>query len=104
MDARDFSVKSPFVDWMVYLNRLDIDPSQLPASASVIKVDDKGSIIITQDVPVDANDQSHVQNVRSVEAALIAGAPIREVILSGNAHEAGFMALIQEKLVPVYSI
>lgn len=68
--TRPFTPGSPFVDWMIYLNRLDIDLSQLPASASVVKVDDQGSIIITQDVPVDANDLSHVQNVRAVEAAI----------------------------------
>lgn len=65
-----FKPGSPFVDWMIYLNYLDIASSQLPPSASVVKVSDHGSIIITQDVPVDANDQSHAQNVRAVEAAI----------------------------------
>lgn len=68
--TRPFTPGSPFVDWMIYLNCLDIGPSQLPSSASVVKLGDQGSIIITQDVPVDANDQNHVQNVRAVEAAI----------------------------------
>ncbi len=69
-DARPFTPGLPFVDWMIYLNRSDIDRTQLPSSASVVNVDGLGTIIVTQDIPVDANDQSHVQNVRAVEAVI----------------------------------
>lgn len=68
--SRSFKPDSPFVDWMIYLNRLDIAQLQLPPSASFVKVGDLGGIVITQDVPVDANNQDHVDNVRAVEAAL----------------------------------
>lgn len=68
--TRPFTPGSPFVDWMIYLKDAAIDPSRLPSSASVVKVNDQGTIIITQDVPVDADDQSHVQNVQAVEAAI----------------------------------
>lgn len=69
-NARPFTPGAPFVDWMIYLSELGSAPSKLPASASVVSVDDLGIIIITQEYPIDANDQSHVQNVQAVEAAI----------------------------------
>lgn len=70
VDARPFTPGSPFVDWMIYLNQTNIDASELPSSASVVSVDGKGTIVITQDAPVDPSDQSHVQNVQAVESAI----------------------------------
>lgn len=70
MDTRPFTPASLFVDWMIYLRQFDINLNQLPPSASVVKVDTQGTIVITQDSPVDAGDQSHLQNVMSVEAAI----------------------------------
>jgi len=72
IETRLFTPGSPFVDWMIYLRRDDINRSRVPPSASVVNVDDLGTIIITQDVPVDANNQEHVQNIQVVEAAISA--------------------------------
>jgi len=69
-DARPFTPGSPFVDWMIYLNLSDIDSSRLPSSASVVSVNGKGTIVITQDAPVDPSNQSHVQNVQAVVSAI----------------------------------
>jgi len=71
-NTRPFTPGFPFVDWMIYLNCLNIVPSRLPSSASFVEVDDQGGVVITQDVPVDANDQIHVQNVQAVEFAIAA--------------------------------
>jgi hypothetical protein len=74
-NARQFTPGSPFVDWMIYLKQTNIDASELPSSASVVSVDGKGTIVITQDAPVDPSDQSHVQNVQAVESAILRGWP-----------------------------
>lgn len=69
-EARSFTPGAPFVDWMTYLNHFKIDASKLPSSASVMRVDEQGVLIVTQDAPVDASDHIHAQNVRAVEAAI----------------------------------
>jgi hypothetical protein len=69
--ARHFVPGKPFVDWMIYLRELNIDPRALPAAASVITVCNGNSIVIAQDEPVDSDNPSQVRNVESVEKALL---------------------------------
>lgn len=69
-ESRSFQPGSVFVDWMVFLKGAAISESQLPPSASVVRVNDLGWIVVTQDEPVEAGNAKHLQNVRAVERAL----------------------------------
>lgn len=68
--ARPFSPGSPFVDWMFYRSGLTLAESELPPSASAIRVSNLGSIVVTQNDPVDATNETHVQNVHAIETMI----------------------------------
>jgi len=69
-DARNCPIGRPVVDWIFYINRLDIDLSKLPPSASIQPVENLGTIIVVQDRPIDPTNPQDLQNIKMVEAAL----------------------------------
>lgn len=58
--------RSPFVDWIVYVNRR-VDRSKLPSAASVKVVDGLGTIILVQEHPIDPSNPMDIANVRMTE-------------------------------------
>lgn len=69
-ERRARKVGDPVIDWIFYINRLDIDHSKLPASASMQPVDDLGTIIVVQEHPIDPTNPQDLENIRMVESAL----------------------------------
>jgi hypothetical protein len=69
-EARNLPVGSVYVDWILYLNRTNVDRSRLPASASVESINSLGTIITTQDCPIDPTNAADLNNVNAVAAAL----------------------------------
>lgn len=69
-NTRPFSPGFPFVDWMFYGSGLALATSELPPSASTIKVSDLGSIVVAQNDPVDATNQEHVENVHAIKSII----------------------------------
>jgi hypothetical protein len=69
-NARCSDPAAPFVDWMLYINRIDIDHANLPATAKAVNVAGKGTVIIVQERPIDPNQQLDLANVDKVAAIL----------------------------------
>ncbi|MBI3862416.1 MAG: immunity 52 family protein [Planctomycetia bacterium] len=69
-DAREFVPGRPFVDWMIYVNRTDVDSSALPATASTKCLNEHGAVIVVQNEPINPDNERDLENVRSVERAL----------------------------------
>lgn len=70
MDARDFSGRRPFVDWMVYICRDWLpSPPTLDPPASVHTLD-TGTLIVVQDEPPNPASADDLANIRRVEESL----------------------------------
>jgi hypothetical protein len=71
MDARDFTARKPFVDWMLYLsNGLVFPIPELLRPAKVQHVGKIGSIIVVQPEPPDPANCQHLRNIQQVEKVL----------------------------------
>ncbi len=71
MEAKNYKVRVPFVDWMFYMNhKLASEVPPLPPPARVQAVDGLGSIIVVQDEPPDHSNPEHLRNIERVEAML----------------------------------
>jgi hypothetical protein len=70
LDVRNVSVGSIYVDWILYMNRLDVDRSMLPDSATAYLVENLGTIIVTQDQPIDPTNAQDLQNIKTVTQAV----------------------------------
>jgi hypothetical protein len=70
LDARGVKVGSMYIDWIFYINRTNVDKFMLPRSASAELVDGLGTIIATQDRPIDPTNPQDLKNIEMVEAAL----------------------------------
>jgi hypothetical protein len=67
IEARDFNVRVPFVDWMVFLPH---KVGGLPAASLVKELQGVGSIIIVQPTPHSEDSAEEMAVVRQVEEAI----------------------------------
>jgi hypothetical protein len=67
-EARGWKGGSPFVDWMLYLNRTGMDQTKLPPGASAKVIDNRGTILVVQEQPIDSSNPKDMANVNAVAA------------------------------------
>lgn len=69
-NVRQINPELPFVDWMFYINRIGIDHTKLPATATAREIEGKGTVIIVQDRPIDPACQHDLANANAIEMML----------------------------------
>jgi hypothetical protein len=69
-NTRPSNPELPFVDWMIYVNRIGIGPFMLPATATKMEVAGKGTIVIVQNHPIDPSNPADLLNVKAVSGSL----------------------------------
>lgn len=70
MNARDFNVDVPFVDWVVYISWAKYAHPVVSAPSIVQSIDNLGSLIVVQRDPPVPGDAAHLEKVRAVQRAI----------------------------------
>lgn len=69
-NSRSPNPASPFVDWMVYINRPGINYSSLPSAATTSNIGGRRVVVVVQDRPINPASQADVENADAVATLL----------------------------------